>query len=123
MVRSRANSVRNCGTHYDRNASLATEHVATLRRLIRDLIHRGVEKWRERAFYDRSHAGQRGTDPDTEEPGLANRRIANSLRTELLHGVGIQVHPDVLSHHEHARIGAHFLDDGSLPCISVRQSG
>src|SRR5215469_15356774 len=66
----------------DRDIGLAAEHVATLGRLVGDLIHRGIEEVRRPSLNHRSHAGQGGTNGSTEKPGLADRRVTNPLRTK-----------------------------------------
>ena len=93
------------GRHADhqRHAELVARHVAHCGRGVEDLVEREQAEIHRHQFDDRAHAGHRRADAGAGKPGLRQRRIANSLRTELgkqalAHRVAAAVAADVLTH-------------------------
>ena len=55
------------------------------RGLIEDLIHRQAHEVTEHDVHDRAHARHCGADGEAGETGLGNRRVEDSIFTELVH--------------------------------------
>ena len=92
--------------HHQRHRGLAAEHVAQLRRLVDDLLHRERGEVGELELEDRAQAGQRRADRDAGAAELGDRRVHHPVRAEAVdeiagHLEGAAVDADVLAHQDH----------------------
>ena len=95
--------------HDQRHRGLAAEHVAQLRRLVDDLLHRERREVRELELEDRPQAGQRRADRDAGAAELGDRRVDDPVGAEAVdevarHLEGAAVDADVLAHQDHAPV-------------------
>ncbi len=111
------------GAQDHRHRELAARHEVRLRRLVDQLVERKREKVDEHDLDHRAQPRLRGADRDAGDRGLRDRRVADTLRAELLHEAA-RAAPrpafrDVLAEHEHARVGAHGLGERVGDCLEI----
>jgi hypothetical protein len=96
-----------------RAVELAAEHVARLRDLVRDLVHRARHEIGEMHVDHGDQAGGGGAEGRAHDGRLRDRRVEDAVRAELVdqpsRDAERQAEDDVLADAEHARIPPHLL--------------
>jgi hypothetical protein len=100
--------------HREGDLYLATRHVAVLRRLVDELLHRERREVLVHDLDDRPHACDRRSDPGSDDRHLRDRGVAHPLWPELLEHPLRDAHGathlgDVLTHDEDVVVTAHGL--------------
>ena len=106
--------------HRDRPA----QHVAELRRLIDDLLHRQHREIAELELIDRPQAGQRRADRNARAAEFGNGGVHHPLLAVAAdeiagHAEGAAVKADILAHQQNPRIGVHRQRQRLLDRLSV----
>ena len=98
-----------------RHAALAAEHVAILRRLVDELVHRAQREIDDAHFDDRAQARERHAHGGAHDRRLGDRRVDHALGAELLLQPAVlredAAASEVLAQRHHVRIGAHRLGE------------
>ena len=102
-----------CRPEDDWDTGLSTKHVAGLRRLINNLVHRNVQKRGYGEVNDWSQARHRRTDCRTAKPGFRYRCVTDPRGTELIQKPRSRTEErrdQIFPHHDHRIISAKFFD-------------
>ena len=127
MLRAAALARAALRPQHERHRELAAGHEVRLRRLVDELVERERDEVDEHDLDHRTQARLRGADRDPADRGLADRRVPDALRAELLGEPGGRAPRPALGHvladHEHARVGAHRLCERRGDRLQVRRHG
>ena len=75
-------------TQYHGHRDLAAEHITHLRRLIDQLVHADGQKVAEHQLGDGPQSGRRRADRAADDGAFGDRRVAHSIRAELIYHSG-----------------------------------
>ena len=110
---------------HERERDLAVGHVARLGDLVGDHVPGDREEVAEHQLGDRTQTGHRRAHRGPDDRLLADRRVADPRRTELVEQALGQLEdaarrPDVLTDQDDARVAPHLLGDASSDGRAIR---
>ena len=110
--------------HDERDAQLATRHVAQRGGVVDHLIECEQAEVDRHHLDDGPHAAEGGSDPRADEARLGERRVADALGAELVEqaeadGEGAAIAADVLPHQEDALVGGERVAQRSAHGLAV----
>jgi hypothetical protein len=118
------------GGHADdeRDAELATRHVAQSGGVVEDLVEGEEAEVPGHDLHDRAHAGDGGADAGADEGRFRQRGVAHPIGPELLEqalgdGEAAAVAAHVLTHEEHSVVAGECLAQGGPHGVPARRGG
>jgi len=114
-----------CAQHH-RHVPAPAGHEAVLGGLVAELVQDQQGEVDEQYLHHRPHAGDGRPDSGAGEAGLADRRVQDAQRPELLqqphrHLVGAAALSDALAHEEDGRVAPHLLAQRLVQGLAIHQ--